>query len=207
MKIAISGLSGCGNTTACKNVSRALGVKLLNYTLRDLAQELGMTLEQMQEEVKQGAYYDYLVDKKQIELSEREKEFVIGSRLAGWLVQDADLRVWLTASPEVRAQRIAQREGKDWKKVLADTKKRDSENAERYKKLYGIDVSDLGGYDLILNTEYLTPEQVASAIVEAGRASNANKLHKPNKIARRVREKVFAELEKLGEQRGKQKSD
>jgi len=200
MKIAISGLSGCGNSTACKNVAAALGIKILNYTLRDTARELGITLDEIQKLAEKDAYYDYLVDKKQIELSEEEENFVIGSRLAGWVIENTDLRVWLTASPEVRAQRIAKREGISFEKALDHLKKRDEQNSERYKKYYGVDVNDLGGYDLILNTEYLTPEQVASAIVEAARKAEQNTLHKPNKIAQRIKQLIYLELEKREKQ-------
>jgi len=198
LRITISGLSGSGNTTACKNVAKALDLKILNYTFTHLAVDMGTTLEDIQAKALSDPYYDYLVDFKQLELSEKEDKFVIGSRLAGWLIENADLRVWLTASPEVRAGRIAKREGLDYSKTLAATEKRDAENAERYKQYYDIDVTDLGGFDLILNTELLSPEQVCSSIVESAKNAKRNKIHKPTKIAHHVREIVYAEMKKRG---------
>lgn len=196
MKIAISGLSGCGNTTACKNVSKALGLKIINYTFRDLAKELGVPLEELHEKSKGDPFFDFLVDKKQLQLAEKEENFVMGSRLAGWLLEDAELRVWLTASPEERARRIARREQISFEDAFRATHKRDDENEKRFKLYYGLDIRDLGGYDLILNTEQLSPEQVCAAIVEAARAAKESGLKKPGKIARAIREKVFSELEK-----------
>ena len=197
MKIAISGLSGCGNTTACKNVAKLLALKIVNYTFRDLAKEMNLTLDQLQAKAKGNPYYDYLVDKRQLELVENENSYVMGSRLAGWLIEDADLRVWLTASPEVRAKRIAKREESALQAALEHTAKRDAENQERYARYYGVDVRDLGGYDLILNTELLAPEQVAAVIVEAAKKAKASGAKKPSKLARSIREKVFSEVARL----------
>ena len=39
LRIAISGLSGCGNTTVSKKLSEMLGVRMINYTFRNLAEE------------------------------------------------------------------------------------------------------------------------------------------------------------------------
>lgn len=196
MKIAVSGLSGCGNTTACKNVSKELGLKIINFTFRDLAKELDVPLEELHEKSKADPFFDYLVDKRQLQLAEKEKNFVMGSRLAGWLLEDADLRVWLTASPEERARRIAKREEVSFEEAFRATHKRDDENEKRYTLYYGVEVKDLGGYDLILNTEQLSPKQVCAAIVEAAKNAKESGLKKPSKIARAIREKVFAEVEK-----------
>ena len=38
LRIAISGKSGCGNTTVSTLLSEKLGIKLINYTFRTLAQ-------------------------------------------------------------------------------------------------------------------------------------------------------------------------
>ena len=46
--------------------------------------------------------YDRALDARQVELA-READCVIGSRLAMWLLPDADLRVFLAGSLEVRA--------------------------------------------------------------------------------------------------------
>nr|MCR5613759.1 cytidylate kinase [Treponema sp.] len=52
LRIAISGKSGCGNTTVSTLLSQMLGIKLINYTFRTLAEERGMTLAQVIENAK-----------------------------------------------------------------------------------------------------------------------------------------------------------
>ena len=39
LRIAISGKSGCGNTTVSGLLAQKLGIKLINYTFRQLAEE------------------------------------------------------------------------------------------------------------------------------------------------------------------------
>ena len=95
LRIAISSHSGCGNTTATNNVGNTLGLKVVNYTFRDLAEELGLPFEEIQQQAAKSRIYDFLTDLKLMRASLRSRG-VVGSRLAGWLV-DADLRVWLQA--------------------------------------------------------------------------------------------------------------
>lgn len=194
MRIAISGLSGCGTTTACSNVAAALGLKVINYTMRDLARDLGTTLEKVQELAKKGPVYDYILEKNQMDLAAAQENCIIGTRLAGWVVDDVDLRVFLHASVETRSKRIARREGKKFAGVLAYTKKRDAENYGRYKKYYGIDTSDRDGFDLVVNTEYLSAEQVAALIVAAAKLASQNNLPKPSKIAKSIKSLVNRKL-------------
>ena len=47
LRIAISGKSGCGNTTVSGLLAQKLGIKLINYTFRQLAEEKGMTLKEV----------------------------------------------------------------------------------------------------------------------------------------------------------------
>lgn len=194
MRIAISGFSGCGSTTASNNVAKALGLTVINYTMTAMSKEMGITLQELQSLALKDAKYDYEIEKKQMELADANEKCVIASRLAGWAIEHADLRVWLHAALETRAKRIASREGKPLGEVMAFTKKRDEENAMRYKRLYGVDVNDHDGFDLVVNTEYLTAEQVAALIVAAAKLAKENNIPKPSKIARHIREVIEKSL-------------
>ncbi len=54
------------------------------------------------------------------------KDCVLGSRLAIWVLKEADLKVYLTASSEVRARRIQVREGGSLEQRLDETMRRDA---------------------------------------------------------------------------------
>jgi cytidylate kinase len=170
------------------NVGRTLGLKVVNYTFRDLAADIGISFEEIHEQSQQNRTFDYLTDLNQIRLSLQPK-VVVGSRLAAWLV-NADLRVWLQASLEERAKRIFRREvdkGLTYESVLYRTLQRDEQNRKRYLRLYGIDSNDRSDFDIIINTEKLTAEQVSSLIVAAARWASQNLLDRKNVHLERLR--------------------
>jgi cytidylate kinase len=81
------------------------------------------------------------------------------------------LRVLVTASPKVRAQRIASTLGVDEKKAAQAVKRSDAGRADYIKRFYGVGRERPSHYDLVINTDRLTPEQAARLIVAATAAS------------------------------------
>jgi CMP/dCMP kinase len=193
LRIAISSHSGCGNTTATDNVGRTLRLDVVNYTFRDLARDLDIRFEEVQQKADESRVFDFLTDLKLMRAS-LQPRVVVGSRLAGWLV-NADLRVWLHAPLETRAKRIHQREPDkhaSYESVLYRTLRRDEQNRKRYLEVYGIDINDRSDFDIIINTEKLTAEQVSSLIVAAARWASQNQLDRKNLHFRRIR-KIIAD--------------
>ena len=166
MKIAISGKSGCGNTTVSKILEKKLNFKLINYTFHTMAEERGMDFDDFCRMAEKDSKYDIYLDNKQKELA-AGGECIIGSRLAVWLIDDADLKVFLDAGEETRASRIHKREGGDYQEILDKTIARDIRDTERYKNLYNIDNNDYRHVDLLINTENFRPEAVAEIILAA----------------------------------------
>jgi len=164
VRIAISGRSGCGNTTVSRILAETLDISFINYTFRSLAQELRMPLAEIIEKAKTDFTFDRMVDTKQVELA-RASSCVLGSRLAIWMLAEADLKVYLTASEEVRARRITSREGGNFEEHLAFTAMRDSEDTRRYLELYAIDNTDFEFADIVIDTETHVPEEIALTIL------------------------------------------
>ena len=174
MKIAISGKSGCGNSTVTQKVADRLGYRRINYTFKDMAAEEGVSFEQLCEMAEHDSRWDIKLDRKQVEMA-REGDSVLGSRLAIWVLDDADLRVYLDAPPEVRARRIQRRNIENGEKptnfetVLTQTVERDQRDHDRYLRLYGIDNDDFGFADLVVDTTELDPDEIADLIVKRAR--------------------------------------
>lgn len=164
LRIAISGKSGCGNTTVSTLLAKTLGVTLINFTFRQLAVEKGMTLPQVIEAAKNDDSYDITVDTRQVELAKKES-CVLGSRLAIWMLKEADLKVYLIASDDTRAGRILNREGGDLEEIKRFTSMRDSEDSRRYMKLYSIDNNDYAFADIKIDTASNNPEQIVELIL------------------------------------------
>ena len=166
MKIAISGKSGCGNSTVSRLVSERLGLRLINFTFKDLAAERGISFAQMHDLAEQDRSIDRDLDRRQLAAAEKGN-CVLGSRLAIWLLQDAELAVYLSGTPEVRARRIARREGIPFAAALTAMNTRDSRDRRRYIDLYQIDIDRYEHADLVVDTANHDQFQAAAAIVAA----------------------------------------
>ncbi len=162
--IAISGKSGCGNTTVLRLVAQKLGFSPVNYTFRTMARDLGIPFEELLRRAQESLEYDRKLDEHQAELA-REGNTVIGSRLAIWMVPEADLKVYLRASHAVRVERIHAREGGDIAVIDRATQERDAKDRERYLALYNIDIDDSSCAHLSINTERWNAEEIAEIIV------------------------------------------
>lgn len=169
MRIAISSKSGCGNTTVTTLVSKALGYPMINFTFRNLAKERNMDFWDFCKLAETSDEPDREVDSRQVRLAMESPDCVLGSRLAIWMLKEADLKVYLTASSEIRAQRIQKREGGTLEQKLKETEGRDAHDSARYKRLYGIDNSDTSVADLVIDTSSISAEEVAERIVEEAR--------------------------------------
>lgn len=165
LRIAISGKSGCGNTTVSTLLSKKLSIPCVNYTFKNLGAELGLSVKEIVEKAKDDSSYDKKVDSKQIELA-LQQSCVLASRLAIWLLKEADLKVYLYASPEKRAGRVHKREGGSLEEITSFTRLRDNEDSKRYKSLYDIDIDDYKSVaDIVINTDEVRPEKIANTIL------------------------------------------
>jgi cytidylate kinase len=170
IKIAISGKSGCGNTTVSGLVAQKLGLDLINFTFRSLAAERGLSLAEVLEKAAVDDNWDREVDTRQVELARKSSGCVLGSRLAIWMLAEADLKVYLMARPETRVRRIMTREGGSIDEVTAFTMERDRQDSERYLRIYNIDNNDYSLADLIIDTDELEPEGIAALITDEARS-------------------------------------
>lgn len=170
MKIAISGKSGCGNSTVSRRVAERLGYRLVNYTFKDVAEERGVPFEEIRRRAESDPSIDRDLDRKQVEMA-RAGDTVLASRLAIWKLEDADLKVYLDAPLPVRAARIRQRkrahghEPSDFESVLLETRERDDRDHDRYLKLYGIDNDEFRFADMVVDAGILHFEEIADRIV------------------------------------------
>lgn len=167
MIITVSGLYGSGKTTVSKLLSKKLGLEYFcaGSIMREMAEKKGISLIEFEKKLAESdRKYDKELDEKQEEIASRG-DVVLDSRLGGWLVKDADLKVWLEAPPAVRAERSAGREKVSVKEARERIKERDASDIRRYKRYYGIDLNDKSVYNLVIDTSELSPEEIVNRIV------------------------------------------
>lgn len=158
--VTVDGPSGSGKGTLAKHIAEKLGIDYFSAgdVFRSIAEEKGITHVELAE--KADKEVDVEVDRKTLERALNES-CVVDGRLPSWVLGEySDLRIYLTADIEERARRISGRENKDFQQVKQETRKRDQDNRERYQDYYGIDTSDLGMYDLVVdNSDMRISEQ------------------------------------------------
>ena len=86
MRIAISGKSGCGNTTVSTLVASQLGYPLINFTFRNLAKERNVDFWHLCKLAEQDDSIDRELDRRQVEMAMAQQDCVLGSRLAIWML-------------------------------------------------------------------------------------------------------------------------
>jgi len=172
MRIAVSGKSGCGNTTVSTKLAERLGYPMINFTFRQMAKERNMDFWDFCALANRDDNIDKELDRRQVEMALAEENCVLGSRLAIWMLKEADFKVYLLASDTERARRIAKREGGTVEERLAQTQDRDAHDTERYGRIYGIDNNDTSQADLVIDTEGKTPDEIVDLIIEGVSALN-----------------------------------
>ena len=173
MIIAISGKAGSGKSTVAKLVAERL--KLKHYSIGDLmrklAKEKGMSLSKMSKLAEKDKSIDMELDKKTIELREKNN-FVIDGRLTAYFLPYADLKVFLDCDDKVRAERILKdkRSGersKSLRELVKQIRQREQSERKRYIRLYKIDYRDKSFYSLIIDTTNLSIMEVADKIINS----------------------------------------
>jgi predicted cytidylate kinase len=170
MIITISGLIGSGKTTVCLLLGERLGYRTVisGHLFREMAKELELSLEEFGRRAEQDPKYDRLIDERLLEMARNEHDIILEGRLAGQMLRRNSIpafSVFLDAPLEIRTQRISGREGVDLQAAMEEMRAREASEVLRYRKFYGIDVTDRSIYDMVIDTGALTPEQVVDMIV------------------------------------------
>jgi cytidylate kinase len=77
------------------------------------------------------------------------------------------LRILVTASAQTRQRRLAASLGVDEKEAARAMKRGDAGRADYIKRFYGIGTEQPTHYDVVINTDKLTPDDAARLIVDA----------------------------------------
>lgn len=156
MRITVSGLPGSGTTSLSRYLAEHHGFDMISAgeVFRQLAREHNMELSEFGRLAEEDPSYDKMIDARQKEIAQTQNNIIVEGRLSGWMVPQADLKIWLHAPIGCRIKRIATRdEVTDERTAEALTLEREACEAGRYRSYYNIDINDLLIYHLVLDSE------------------------------------------------------
>jgi len=169
--ITVSGPHGTGKSTYAKALAEALNLRYVSAgeLFRDLAKQHKLSLEDFSRRAADDPSIDRLLDER-TKAEAKRGGVVIDAQLGAWMVGDqADVKVLLTAPDAVRFKRIAGRDGRVMADAMRETENRESIQRQRYRKYYGIDVTDLSIYDLKIDTSLYPIDKTKAIIIDAVR--------------------------------------
>jgi cytidylate kinase len=174
--ICICGMTGCGKSTVTKRLAEKYGLMYVSGgdALKDLAADEGYAVggsgwwesdEGMRffEERMDDFEFDRRVDEKLLERA-REGGVVLDSWTMPWLF-DGGFKVWLEASEDARASRLAGRDGMPVEDALKVLREKDERTRSIYEKLYGFSLGeDFSPFDMIFDVSLLDADEVFQAL-------------------------------------------
>lgn len=170
-KVSLAGDLGSGKSTVSNILIERLGLEYYGTgkICRKVAIEMGLDIADMNVYMETHPEVDTMIDDGLRALSDDPRNLIIDSRMA-WHFTRGTFKVYLTCDPMEAARRI-QTAGRDDEHFtsLEDaaariTKRKESER-RRYYDMYGVDCKRLANYDLVIDTTYSTPLQIAERMM------------------------------------------
>jgi cytidylate kinase len=176
--IVLAGSPASGKTVAAVAISKILGVPLVGGTdiLKQMAIEKGYKPGgedwwdkgegiRFLEERKTNPEFDKETDRRMAKVI-KKGNVVTTSATAPWIIEEG-FKVWIAASKETRAVRMAKRDHMELTQAERVIAERDEKNRKLYMALYKIDFGhDTKPFHLVVETDNMTEDQVVQMILD-----------------------------------------
>jgi CMP/dCMP kinase len=167
MRITVSGLPGSGTTSLSRYLAQRHNFTMISAgeVFRECAQKHNLELAEFGRLAEKDPTFDKMIDLRQKEIAEEKDNIIVEGRLSGWMVEKADLKIWLFAPIDCRIDRIVYRDQiADDETAKKITIERERCEAGRYSAYYNIDINDLSIYHIILNSAHWSVEDLGAIV-------------------------------------------
>lgn len=173
MIVAVGGPPGGGKTTAAERFAEAHAFALVSAgaKFRERARVRGIDLAAFGRLAESDHDIDRALDHEVLEdvlrYDAAGRDVIVDGRIQAQLLAQRRVpcvKVFIDAPLDVRAKRIAGREGQTIAVAREQVVKREASERVRYKAIYGIDVADRSLYDILVDSSDKTPDEIAALI-------------------------------------------
>ncbi len=169
--ITISGKIGVGSTTLAKKLAEVLGWKHINTGAlqREYDREHGRN-ENLQGAIDRPDEQEKAMEAQALKVLTDEAQIVYEAWLSGYVARDLKhvLKILvICSSDDIRVDRVMNRENVNLEMAKQSIKKREEENLEKWRKLYGtVDFWNPANFDLVVDTYSSGPHETLGKVLD-----------------------------------------
>lgn len=168
-KITISGYAGTGKSTVGKMLAERLGYRFLsvgNFTREFAEKEFGMSINEFQTKCKEDPRLDDFVNLRFRDMCNGGESIVADFRLGFHFVENSMNILFVLSEAEAFKRLIGA--GRKMEQTDFESMRVRNENMRRrFIDKYGVDFADENNYNLVINTDRKTPNEVVEQILAA----------------------------------------
>jgi cytidylate kinase len=170
--IVMSGDIGSGKSSVAAALKQITGYEIIGTGTiqRAIAKRRGVTTLELNRISQTDRSIDDEIDSYVVETGKTQDNLILDSRLAWHFIPSA-FKVYLSVDPIVGAERVFNASRSDennpsLEETLENNLKRQAIEDQRFHKLYNVHFRKFGNYDLVIDTSYTSPENIAGKIRE-----------------------------------------
>jgi len=163
MILTVTGLPGTDTKNLCKSLALQLGVKYLSK--EKIIEKIARGKK---EEIEANALSEEFVKKlKELVAKEGKQDHIILDwSVAAWVLNEAELKVFVLSKKKLRALELTRTKKLPFIEAKQEIEELEEEQRRDFLHLLGVNVHDLKGFDLVINSDKLDQESVLQVILK-----------------------------------------
>ena len=172
LKITISGELGSGKSVLSKLLNKKTDFNIISVGAiqRELAVKHGMSTLEFNKYMETHPEIDIECDHKVVEYGLSEANLILDSRMAWHFVPHA-FKIHLLVNINIAADRIyndnvrKNEQNNNIEHAIQNIITRKASEVKRFKEVYNVEINDLQNYNIVVDSSFITPENLADFVL------------------------------------------